>query len=1854
MGGRIETVVEAYVSVMDVRVLGSLEVLREGALVPVGGPKQRTVLALLAASPGHVVSTDALIVGVYGLEAPPGALRTIHTYVSNLRHEVGDLIVRSGDGYKLVLDERSTVDSVQFEELYFRGSGLLPADPAGAGKALREALSLWRGHPFADVEAHGSLDPEITRLAELRVSALESRVEADLAQGGHRELVGELEALCEEYPLRESFRAQHMLALYRAGRQAEALRAYRRTHTLLAEELGIEPTPGLQRLEEMILTQDPELDLPPAVTIEQRAVLTAELADPWGVGTMRERDSALARRDSIISSHAAAAGGSMLDVRGSASLAAFPSVSVALDAARDLAVIGLQTAIDQGEVEVSGDRISGPPVNRSLRLAAIANPGQVLISSVAHAALTAAGVGGWSVVSLGTHQLRGLDRPDQLFQLIGDGLASEFGPLHLDRMPQPSPDDRPRGPLPGYELRDEIGANAYSVVTRAYQASVGREVAVRMFSPGLVSDPRFIRRFEAVAQRIAAVEHPHLVPLLDYWREPGRAILVNRLIDGRSLREAMSGQDTGVEDPAAVVDKIGSGLVVAHQYGLVHGQVGSNNVLLDKAGNPYLSDLGVSSIVHGLVGEVAGTPMTIDTDVFGLGTLIGEMTPPGDTRLRQVARKATDPDPDSRYGSMAELVEDLRTDARGVQHAAAAAVRNPYKGLVSYEVGDHADFYGRDGLIAELVETVASQTLTMVVGPSGIGKSSVVKAGLIPALRAGAAPGSAGWLFTDMYPGDHPFDGLEDALARVARDPPEMLVEAVRLGSISLPEAARRILADGRMVLVVDQFEELFTHVVDEVERLRFLSALSEVAADPASPVRVVATVRADFFDRPLQYGEFGGAISGGVVTVSAPSRPELAEIVVRPAEGVGLEFEPALLDTLINDTDSEIGGLPLLQHALTELFESRGSDRLTLDEYRSAGGLQATVGRRAEQVFRSLSGENQELARRIFLSLVSVDEDVNYVRRRVRATEFEGLGSRPAVQRVLEAFGTARLLVFDRDSVTRGPTVEVAHEALIVFWDRYRSWVDEVRDDLLARRRVEIATREWLASGEEAAYLMTAGRLERAENWRDRSGMRVGDEEARFLTESRRAVDGEHSRASRNRRRVLTGLSAALVAVLALGVFAWTQRNVAEQTTIETRIQQLVAQSELAMGEDPSLAINLALEAYEKAQALGGEIPGEVMTALQTTVQSSLLVAVLPDAGNGDSIPGPSWSPDMTAIAVGSSSNRREVVVFESDGFAEMARFDSGGPVFTVSFAPDGGTLAVSHMQTPNPEPEEPIPLVSLFEVGTWENVGEFVGPCCADWFEFSPDGRFLAASGWSSDHPGLTTVWSTDQPDRPRYVYDDAYFESWAHDSSEFLAVRNDPNEVHVAANTGKPAVVLEMSSPVSFPSFRPGGTDLVVTHHNEALTRVLSRSGDLVGEYPGPAIVGARFAPDGDRLIQWGSRDDVVVTSLGTGSTLQLHGHPGGGVFASPSPDGRFVAVATEGGETAIWDLTDTGPEELGNLSIGGVVWSAEPSLDESTWDAVRFDGETAHGVRVSSDGRTVGVGSTVFQAGFQVTPVGSPSGLIGGRRIDGRGWVEDIVTGEPVLEFPAAACRYPVALDDLGGLALVGGGEVCGYDAGGGGVVDLATGEYLFALPVLPIYGAFGHPGTPTEDLVVVNTGFDEMKMEVRRLPEGDLLASFDVPSPAFRPFISADGRWASWGTASSGGFLMDLQAVADGTSVGRALVFNPHVESGVTNFTRTGGDYLATSSSRGVIRVWRIDTQELWFSLPENEHPTFTWQFISDDGRYLYSADRTVIRRMPLDPEELAALARERAVRGFSSEECERFLSDETDCSVHEG
>ena len=358
-----------------------------------------------------------------------------------------------------------------------------------------------------------------------------------------------------------------------------------------------------------------------------------------------------------------------------------------------------------------------------------------------------------------------------------------------------------------------------------------------------------------------------------------------------------------------------------------------------------------------------------------------------------------------------------------------ALEENPYKGLRAFQEADAPDFFGREDLTARLVarlgQDVPLRRFLIVVGPSGSGKSSVVRAGLVPALRRGALPGSERWPIVSLVPGPHPLEEIEAALLRVAPNPPASLRDQLAADERGLIRAAKRVLPEDEtveLVLILDQFEEIFTLVADEPARVHVLASLCAAVQDPRSRLRIIATLRADFFDRPLLYPDPGELVRQRTNVVLPLSAGELERAIVRPARRVGVTVEEELLAALLHDVGEQPGTLPLLQYTLTELFEQRAQRRLTLAAYQASGGVLGTLARRAEEIYASLDPAEQGLARQVFLRLVTLGEGVEDTRRRVRVAELDTLtGERTALDAVLERFVGHRLLTTDSGPGERG-----------------------------------------------------------------------------------------------------------------------------------------------------------------------------------------------------------------------------------------------------------------------------------------------------------------------------------------------------------------------------------------------------------------------------------------------------------------------------------------------------------------------------------------------------------------------------------------------------------------------------------------------------------------------------------------------------------------------------------------------------------------------------------------------------------------------------------------------------------------
>ncbi len=987
-------------------------------------------------------------------------------------------------------------------------------------------------------------------------------------------------------------------------------------------------------------------------------------------------------------------------------------------------------------------------------------------------------------------------------------------------------------------------------------------------------------------------------------------------------------------------------------------------------------------------------------------------------------------------------------------------------------------------------------------------------------------------------------------------------------------------------------------------------------------------------------------------VAVHAPSNDELEEVIRGPASRVGAGVTDGLVAALVAGSEHQPGALPLLQHALTELFEAREADLLDIGPYQATGGLAGSIGRRAEQIFLGFSPEERQLAREVFLRLVTVDEETEDTRRRVRHTELEHLPApEGTLERVLDAFGRHRLLVFDRDAATRGPTVEIAHEALLQHWDRLRGWIDEVRDDLLMRRRVEIATRDWVDSGAEASYLLGGGRLERAEAWRDGSGIHVTDEEDEFLAESRRVFDLARARRRRLRRRVTTALSVALALAIGLGAFAWIQRGIAARETISARVQDLTTQAQVAIEEDPDLAILLALEAFELSKQLGGgQVPGEVMAALQTTTQASRLIARLPFGRVAQAM-----SPDGRLLAVDHPVDRAQLVLLDTATFEEYSTITAQGPVSGIAFEPGNETIAVAYYDNYaewSPDQLAALPGVSLYEAASRGWRGDLDVPCCYQTVAFSGDGEYLLLTG-SDTEPAIiidirgNIVWTFPVPPEVADV-------DWVpgtntvvvamEDAVSFLSV---PDMVETQRFDDWELVPSPWVKP------HPNGEMVAFISDTTQEVRIWSSTDPAPVTVPVAGAQSAVFDEAGERLAMVGNSDEILVRSLRTGDTLALPGNGSGVWRAAFDPAGERLFATSLDGETLVWDVTSDGVPDLGNIQTAGDLFAVGPWL---TGDEILVAGGTASG-EAFFQSLSVGTGEAheglprLATVGRRRPGVAADGALVSGLTpTSNEAVVLDVDTGGEVAKFDS--CETVVGLDGSTKVAVLSAGPVPCEDGRSSRVVDLATRQVVIDLgadpSLAPPWASLGPAGTVSAGVVAVNRGYQ--RIELYDLAGGRLLGSVEGSVASFFPVFSADGEILVIGTQSPEMLIVDMVAVEAGTSATDALERLPTGHP--TQLALSGQAHLVTTHVGQLVQLWHRASRERWFELPISTTNT-AWAFFSESDRYLYYEDTNgLLRRLPLDPVELADLARSRVQRDFTVEECERFLYD-ADCSVFE-
>ena len=860
----------------------------------------------------------------------------------------------------------------------------------------------------------------------------------------------------------------------------------------------------------------------------------------------------------------------------------------------------------------------------------------------------------------------------------------------------------------------------------------------------------------------------------------------------------------------------------------------------------------------------------------------------------------------------------------------------PFKGLASFEPVDADYFFGRERLVAELVARLVGAGFLGIVGPSGSGKSSVLRAGLLPALAGGVLPGSESWRRLLMRPGEHPLDELRRVLVSGARDP--------------LAEALNALPANGRLLLAVDQLEELFTACRSEPERAAFADALAHAATDPDGRAVVVVALRADFYGRFAAYPALAELLGTNQVLVGPMQASELRRAVELPASHVGLRVEPELSDALVDDVEGEPGALPLLSTALLELWQTRQDDTLTLGAYRNSGGVHGAVARLAEGTYARIPDDHKQIARAIMLRLVGESEAHVPVRRRAPLAELD-LERNEAGSDVLGTLANSRLVTVGEGSV------EVAHEALLREWPRLSEWIEEDAEGRRLRRHITQAATEWQAGNRDASELYRGARLAAALDWSADHAFELNELERAFVSESREASEREARRARRTNRRLrglLAGVAVLLAVAVAGGIFAVVQRGQARDAETAQLAQRLGAQALVEDDLDRSLLLARQAVAIDDTP----QTRGYLLTALR---RFPAAIGIMHGDAAQD-LRRIAVSPDGKTLAVAGKGGAG-IRFLDSETYEQIGRPVDvpTGPyglkeVTGLAFSPDGETLAYI-----TPFDSNAPGYIRVIDVQTRAVLVE-TSALAMD-VAFTRDGSQLVLA----EHFGYGDLWVTfrdaatltNVADPIQLGADDVYRAAFAggNRASSFFALTPAGGSVVTASPDGELAWwdlrthektrAIEITDGYHALALSPDGLTAAVgigggfqlVDMPSGKVRTASRA---LAEEPQWLL----FSPDGETVVSTGFDGAVTVWDVESATpreTLRGHSAPVG--QPAFSPDGATLYTASDDGTAIAWDLD-------GSRQLGRPFRFTDDRAPDSLFDR--------HPGSFSPDGRLIAVG------------------------------------------------------------------------------------------------------------------------------------------------------------------------------------------------------------------------------------------------------------------------------------------------------
>ncbi len=1180
---------------------------------------------------------------------------------------------------------------------------------------------------------------------------------------------------------------------------------------------------------------------------------------------------------------------------------------------------------------------------------------------------------------------------------------------------------------------------------------------------------------------------------------------------------------------------------------------------------------------------------------------------------------------------------DLARSAR--QEDAPAPGVAPYKGLLFFEQADADLFFGREALIKHLAERVtdlamdASPRFLAMVGASGSGKSSLVRAGLAVALQ------SLGWEIHIFTPTTNPM---------------KMLAADDNLSGTQ---------TDKNRLILVDQFEETFTLCRDEGERAEFIEKLISIAGDKSGKTRVVIALRADFYSHCSQYPLLRAAVAAEQEYIGQMTTAELRRAVEEPARRGGWEFEPGLVDILLSDIGAdgmgqpEPGALPLLSHALLVTWERRRGRTFTIQGYRASGGVRGAIAETAESVFTDqLNQVQQNLARDIFLRLTELGEGTEDTRRRAALNELAHK-SEEAIQlrAVLNTLAEARLITLNEDSA------EVAHEALIREWQRLHEWLSQDREGLRLHHHLSDAAFEWEARRHDPAELYRGARLAQIREWALSNEERLNQAERDFLAasidlEQHEALEREaqrqreleaakeladtQSRAAKQLRRRAIFLTGAFILAITLAGVAIFFGNRASRTATEAQAANQIATSrELASASlinlniDPERSILLALQAEAQADTF------QAQDALHRAIQTSRLLKRAP-APLGECYCSIAFSPDGTRLATESRDAEGQLTTQIRDA-ATLEVFFSKPGVWA-----DDRWLDANYLPIAAPSVDRSSTILTVWDAAGQKVAATITLPIYFDdnapFIDISPDRTKVAAV--SSTDLGNLSVFdmATGQQlprlGKPGYGYNTML--RFSPDSRTLLtigALTDDNQEVTLwDVATGGELLTVPIKGLPALVDFSPDGKRFAVDE--DQFVRIVDIvSGQDVANLSGHTGLvehGLQFTADGSRLASVAGDGTTRIWDAVTGQgLLTVFGDDARIKSAAFSPDGARLATLS-GESVQTWTITKADPHEL--LAVPAALdCDCMVAISPDGLQLAFFGGDNTVKIMDINSGQTL---LTLPESDNQVRGLAfKPDG----RRLatagaDNRVHVWDLVTGKELLALvgPTAPVDRVIYSPDGARLATI-------DRSGEARLWDAASGQTLFTLKVfdenrIQLSNSIGIAFSPNGSSLAT-AGGNFIKIWDTQTGQATLVLPLNDDKLAYAVAFSPDGKRLV--VSFRGGSVNVLD-----TATGQKLFeLTGHTGSVRHIAYSLDGTRIATASVDGTTRLWDAATGVEQLALTGHTGQVTGLAFSSDGARLATGSRDGTVRVYALRLEDLIKIAQSRRTRSLTTEECQKYL-----------